>query len=123
MFSQTLKKMDEMPHKTLLVVAACLVILCQLVAMALVVDGQVKRVEARDSALSSQRLAVVRCNEAGLIAMRQSCIQQAMAAWSAAGQPESSSQGQAAANPEAIGRGDAPAGKAPGLVAVSYTGR
>lgn len=121
MFSDSLKKMDEMPYKTMLGVAACLVILCQLVAMALVVDGQVKRAEARDSALDSRRIAVAQCNEAGSVAKRQNCIQQAMAALSLPDDPEASNQVQVLANTGAIERGDAPTGQVRGFMPASYT--
>lgn len=121
MISDSLKKMDEMPHKSMLLVAAVLVIVCQLVAMALVVDGQVKRAEARDSALDSQRIAVFQCNESGSVATRQSCIQQAMGALSALNQPKVSNQVQAMAISGALERGEPSTATAQGFMAASYT--
>jgi len=80
MFSDHLQKIDEVPYKTLLGVAAGLVILCQLIAMVLVVDGQVEKAQVRDLWYASERMAIARCSEGSMGAARQSCIQQARAA-------------------------------------------
>ena len=61
-------------------VAAGLVLLCQLVAMALVVDGQMNLAQVRDALRISERTAVIRCMESSLGATRHSCIEQANAA-------------------------------------------
>ena len=76
MFSDHLRKIDEVPHKTLFGVAAGLVILCQLVAMALVVDGQVAKAKARDAHHAHERMAVAQCMESSRGVARHSCIQQ-----------------------------------------------
>ncbi|UUZ67307.1 hypothetical protein LP416_21275 [Polaromonas sp. P2-4] len=76
MFSDHLRKIDEAPHKTLFGVAAGLVILCQLVAMALVVDGQVAKEKARDAHHAHERMAVAQCMESSMGVARHSCIQQ-----------------------------------------------
>jgi hypothetical protein len=80
MFSDHLPKIDEVPGRTLFMVAAGLVILCQLVAMTLVVDGQVNMVQVRDAKRVSERAAISQCMESSLAATRHSCIQQAKAA-------------------------------------------
>ncbi|MEO7400228.1 MAG: hypothetical protein ABIV07_05595 [Polaromonas sp.] len=121
MFSEQLKKMDEMPYKTMWGVAACLVILCQLLAMVLVVQGQVRKAEIRDSSLDSRRMAIAKCNEAASAAARQSCVQQTLAAFSSPPEPEAANQAQALASPASFERGDAAAGKAQGLMPASYT--
>jgi hypothetical protein len=79
MFSDHLPKIDEVPNRTLFMVAAGLVILCQLVAMTLVVDGQVNMAQVRDALRVSERTAINRCMESSLGAARHSCIQQAKA--------------------------------------------
>ena len=68
---------DSTSGRTLLLIAAGLVIICQLVAMALVAEGQVKKAEIRDSQLNLQRVALARCFEASSRSDRQSCLQQA----------------------------------------------
>ena len=65
MFSDHLQKIDEVPYKTLLGVAAGLVILCQLIAMVLVVDGQVEKAQVRDLRYASEQMAIARCSEPG----------------------------------------------------------
>jgi hypothetical protein len=80
MFSDHLPKIDELPSRTLFMVAAGLVILCQLVAMTLVVDGQVNMAQVRDTLRVSERTAISQCMESSLAATRHSCIQQANAA-------------------------------------------
>lgn len=61
-------------------VAAGLVLLCQLAAMALVVDGQMNLAQVRDALRISQRTAVIHCMESSLGSTRHSCIEQATAA-------------------------------------------
>lgn len=80
MFSDHLPKIDEVPSKTLFLVAAGLVILCQLAAMALVVDGQVNLAQVRDALRVSERTAINQCMESRLGAARHNCIQQAKGA-------------------------------------------
>ena len=80
MFSDHLPKIDEVPSKMLFLVAAGLVILCQLAAMALVVDGQVNLAQDRDAMRDSERTAINQCMESRLGAARHDCIQQAKAA-------------------------------------------
>jgi hypothetical protein len=76
MFSDHLPKIDELPSRTLFIVAAGLVILCQLVAMTLVVDGQVNMAQVRDMLRVSERMAINQCMESSLGATRHNCIQQ-----------------------------------------------
>ena len=91
MFSDHLPKIDEVPSKMLFLVAAGLVILCQLAAMALVVDGQVNLAQVRDALRVSERTAINQCMESRLGAARHNCIQQAKAA-NASVQDEPSTQ-------------------------------
>lgn len=80
MFSDHLKKFDEIPYKTLLWVAAGLVFVCQLVAVGFVADEQVAKAKIRDYQRQTEMLAIAQCieNEAG--AARHNCIQQARVA-------------------------------------------
>jgi hypothetical protein len=61
MFSDHLRKIEEAPAKTLLLIAAGLVIFCQLVAMVLVADGQVAKAELREASQASARAATAWC--------------------------------------------------------------
>lgn len=63
MFSDHLPKINQTAGSNLFVIAGALVIVCQLVAMVLVADGQVKKAEVRESQMQSQRQAVVKCLE------------------------------------------------------------
>jgi hypothetical protein len=63
MFSDHLRKIDEAPHKTLLLVAAGLVMVCQLVAMALVAGEQVQKAQMRGDSQASRQVAVASCVE------------------------------------------------------------
>lgn len=76
MFSDYIKKIDEIPYKALLGVAAGLVFLCQLVAMALVVDGQVQRAQVRDAHYSSAKSAIADCVAGQSGAALGNCIRQ-----------------------------------------------
>ena len=77
MFSDHMRKIDTTSGRTLLMLAAVLVIVCQLIAMALVADGQVKKADLRESNLNSQRMAMARCFEVNPRFDRDSCLQQA----------------------------------------------
>lgn len=79
MFFGHLRKFDELPYKTLLMVAAGLVILCQLAAMAFVAESQVAKARLRDEQRRAELVAIAHCMEARAGATRHSCIQQASA--------------------------------------------
>lgn len=63
MFSDHLQKIDHTSGKTLLLIAGGLVIVCQLVAMVLVAQGQVEKAHAREASQASQRKATAWCVE------------------------------------------------------------
>lgn len=63
MFSDHLRKIDEAPHKVLLLVAAGLVMVCQLVAMALVAGEQVQKAQMRGDNQTSRQMAIASCVE------------------------------------------------------------
>ena len=95
MFSDHLQKIDKMPYKTLLVVAAGLVFLCQLVAMVLVVDSQVEKAEIRDAHYSSAQMVIADCSENYSGPVRSRCIElmQLELASSSAGDGEADARG------------------------------
>ncbi len=79
MFSDHLRKISEIPHRTLLGVAAGFVILFQLGAIAMVANGQMKKAQARATLLTSERIAAANCVARSTGAERHSCVQRAMA--------------------------------------------
>ena len=109
MFSDHLRKIDEAPYKTLFGVAAGLVMVCQLVAMALVVDGQVAKAKARDAHHAYEQVAVVQCMESSLGVARHSCIQQVTAASGSTQVHDSQQNAQAVASIRDIERAVMPA--------------
>ncbi len=63
MFSDHLQKIDQASGKTLLLIAGGLVIICQLVALVLVSQGQVEKAQARENNQANQRSATAWCFE------------------------------------------------------------
>ena len=76
MFSDHLQKMNHFPRINLLVAAAALVMVCQLVALALVADHQVKQANVRDLQRAAQQVAMADCVERSTGATRHGCIRQ-----------------------------------------------
>ena len=74
MFSDHLRKIDQAPHKTLLIVAAGLVIMCQLVAMGLVAGEQVQKAQMRGNNDASRQAAVASCVEVSRGAEVKGCF-------------------------------------------------
>jgi len=101
MFSGHLRKFDELPYKTLLMVAAGLVIVCQLAAMAFVADSQVAKARLRDEQRRAELVAIAHCMETSAGAARQNCIQQARVAATAPPPPAADSASKAPAFAEA----------------------
>ncbi|EJL86359.1 hypothetical protein PMI15_01577 [Polaromonas sp. CF318] len=91
MFTAHLRKFDELPYKTLLMVAAGLVILCQLAAMAFVADSQVAKARLRDEQRRAELVVIAHCMETSAGAARHSCIQQARVIATAPPQPAADS--------------------------------
>ena len=76
MFSDHLQKMNHFPKINLLVAAAGLVMVCELVALALVADHQVKQANVRDLQRAAQQVAMADCVERSTGASRHGCIRQ-----------------------------------------------
>jgi hypothetical protein len=91
MFSDHLKKIDEIPYKTLLWVAAGLVFVCQLVAVGFVADAQVTKAKIRDYQRQAEIQAIAQCMDTRAGPARQSCIQQARVVASTSLPPETGS--------------------------------
>ena len=73
MFSDHLRVTDPDPVRPLLVIAALLVIVCQLLAMVLVAGGQVKKAELRDASQASARSASIGCMHSSRGAALKDC--------------------------------------------------
>ncbi len=73
MLSDNFRAIDEAPTKTLLLIAAGLVIVCQLVAMVMVADGQVEKAQIREASRASARAAIAGCIESSHGAALKDC--------------------------------------------------
>ena len=73
MFSDHLRKFDDAPAKTLWLVAAGLVIVCQLVAMVMVPDAQVEKAQLRQASQASARAATAWCVQSSHGAALREC--------------------------------------------------
>lgn len=73
MFSDHLRKIDHASGKTLFLIAAGLVIICQLVAMVLVAQGQVDKAHMRETSQASERTAIAWCVETSYGAELRGC--------------------------------------------------
>lgn len=76
MFSDHLKKVDEVPSRAIWGVAAGIVFACQLAALIAVVDGQVEKAGRLQAQQSSAQMALADCavNHSG--AARRQCVEQ-----------------------------------------------
>lgn len=125
MFSVHLRKFDELPYKTLLMVAAGLVILCQLAALAVVADSQVAKARLRDEQRRAELVVIAHCMETSAGAARHSCIQQARVIPGASPSPAPDGTPKAPAFAEASGAAGSlmpahPARSPQGLMAASF---
>ena len=73
MFSDYLRILDQAPAKTLLFIAALLVIVCQLVAMVLVAGAQVEKAELREARYASARATIIGCMKSSQGAALKDC--------------------------------------------------
>jgi hypothetical protein len=79
MFSDHVKKASRFPQAGLLVLAGGLVIVCQLIAMAMVADRQVQRAGVRDLQRVAQQLAWADCVQRSTGPARHGCLLQSQA--------------------------------------------
>lgn len=101
MFSDHMPKIEETPYKTLLLIAAGLVILCQLAAMAFVAESQVAKAKERDNQRKAELAAISQCMETSAGAARSQCIQQASVVATASPQPATGNASKAPAYADA----------------------
>ena len=101
MFSDHLPKIEETPYKTLLLIAAGLVILCQLAAMAFVAESQVAKAKERDDQRRAELTAISQCMETSAGAARSQCIQQARVVATVSPQPAPANTSKAPAYADA----------------------
>ena len=108
MFSEHMLKIDRTGVRSLLLFVGALVIVCQLLAMAVLADGQVKKAELRESQLTAQRGAMVKCFETSTGFEGHGCLADAYAdggthvgtsAGAGGGLPEEFSLGQVVSKP------------------------
>lgn len=77
MFSDHLRKIDAVSSSKLFLMAGLLVIVCQLIAMALVAGGQVENAQLRNSRLAVERTALASCIETSAGTDGHACAMQA----------------------------------------------
>ena len=119
MFSDHLQKIDKMPYKTLLVISAGLVFLCQLVAMVLVVDSQVEKAQIRDAQSSAAQMVIADCSENYSGPARSRCIEQMQARLAA----EPVANGQSATVMSSQQGGASPVGRVRGVLQAAFQTR
>lgn len=73
MFSDHLQKIDNASGRTLLLIAAGLVIICQLLAMVLVSQSQVEKAQAREVSQANARAATAWCIQSSRGAALKDC--------------------------------------------------
>ncbi|MFN5348136.1 MAG: hypothetical protein ACK5A0_01130 [Polaromonas sp.] len=83
MFSDRLRRIDHASGRALLLIAGGLVIVCQLVAMMLVSQGQVEKAQAREISRANQRAATAWCIETSRGAELKACARQQSAGYPA----------------------------------------
>ncbi len=123
MFSDHLQKIDRVSNRALLGVAAGLIILCQLIAMAVVVGGQVEKAHARNSAYASERIAFAHCIESSAGVARNICIAQAQASSLPSRDADSSLGAQAVASASVMDSITPPALQMQGFMPASLGAR
>ena len=123
MISDYLQKIDQISYKALFGVAAVLVILCQLVAMALVVDGQVSKAHLRDAQYASERVAIAYCIESSNGVARNNCLQQVQAVTHPSADIDSRPDVQAVASNSGLKSAAMSAQLLPGFMPSSFSSR
>jgi hypothetical protein len=123
MFSDHLKKVDEMPARALLGVAAGLVFFCQLVALVLVVDGQVEKAYLREAHDNSAQIAIADCSDNYSGSARSQCIERANAALNPASTFTPEPQAQAISRGAGQSEASPLASNVPGFMQTTFARR
>ncbi|MDB5744810.1 MAG: hypothetical protein JWR68_3125 [Polaromonas sp.] len=76
MLTDPIEKVDAVSSRGLFCIAAGLVFICQLLALVLVVNGQVEKAQHRTAQYDSARMAIADCAENHLGPARSQCIEQ-----------------------------------------------
>lgn len=118
MFSSHLPKIHTVPREYLFAGAGLLLVVSMLVGIAMVASGQVKKAELRESALVTQRIAMVQCVETLGGSELNKCIIQAKAS------PDGVGRITLADNSGGFSRSTAvSAGSSQGLIPVAFNAR
>lgn len=123
MFSDHVKKIDGLPLSALVGAVAGVVFVCQLVALVLVLNGQVEKAHLREAHYNSAQVEIADCSKTYSGAERRQCIEQATADFNPPSSftPETEVQ---AVNQPSDQRGDSPsAAKMPGYLQATFTNR
>ena len=73
MFSDHLRKIDQSRTKTLMLIAAGVVIVAQLAALVMLADGQVEKAQLREASQASARAATAWCVQSNWGAAIKNC--------------------------------------------------
>ena len=119
MFSDHLSIPSTVTTKTWLLLAAVLLIVCQLAALRFVALGQVQAAELRKAELAYQRLAVAQCIQSSKGSAHNACISQVLAQ----GAPVVGSSEQVVAASTAGSIRNTPQAQSQGLRPVAFTVR
>ncbi len=116
MLSDQFQKIERTSSRNLFLIAAGLVIVCQLVAMAMVADGQVKKAALREAQISAQNVALASCFESSARFDRNNCMRQLQADNSSAAINTMASNGEGFSASQAVSL-------AGGLMNVAFAAR
>lgn len=117
MFSDHLSTPGTVTTKTWLLLAAVLLIVCQLAALRFVVLGQVQAAELRKAELAYQRLAAAQCIQNSKGSAHKACISQVLAQ----GAPVVGGSEQVVAASTAGSIRNTPQAQSQGLMPVAFT--
>ena len=121
MTTNLLRRGNLFAHRNLFLTAAVLVIACQLVAMAMVADGQMSRAGQRQSAIALEQTAIAQCFESSSPSAQNACISQTRMAHSGgAGLPAETILPTSSFSPQFIGSANA-ARRTPAMMAMSFS--
>lgn len=126
MFSDHVIKTERWPVINLFVLAGLLVVLCQLVALALVVDSQIDIADVRDQRNREHVAEMADCldrMQLDVRPLRHGCIQQVQAARDAAGHPSPSMQPAGLMGPGSWTSGREVFSAAPSMISMNLPAR
>ena len=126
MTTNLLRSVNLFANRNLFLTAALLVIACQLVAMAMVANGQMSRAGQRHSAVALEQTAIAQCFESSTPSAQSACMVRTRMAYSGeAALPAETvlpTSSFASFSPQFMSSAQA-AERTPGIMAVSYPGQ